>query len=238
VNTTFFPRAALSSAVMLTIGFLGCRPRDRVATSSSRENAVKALNAERICRSPTQSRDWGGILWDSAPRGGISSGTVPKAPRLPHDAVSGLEGEFDLTVISTDTGHGSAAHDTIVRGKLSLHSTPPAYRHPPNPAVEFPFYGASTVDLKRLGPVSLSYSPADSSARRPGVQASYGTADRQLDLTFGNAFTLEGSYFDSGVMFYVFSVDSSGFRGRWREGGLIFPPPQGYFCAWRIPKSG
>lgn len=81
--------------------------------------------------------------------------------------------------------------------------------------------------------MSLAYTPSDTSARRPGVQASYESATGTLELVFGNAFSPDGEYTGSGVFFSIFALDSAGFRGWWRDGGLMAPPAEGYFCAWR-----
>lgn len=195
---------------------------------------MQAQVAADECHSPIRGRDWGALVWDSTTESGARVGHFPSPPSIAANAVDELSGEFVMVVVSTTEATTQLSRDTIVRGRLSLHRTPAAYRHPPNRAIDFPFYGQSTLDLARLGPVSLAYSPADSSVERPGVQVSYNTETGSLDLDFGNAFTPHGTYTDSGVIFYVFHVDSAGFSGWWRDGGLLSPPTQGYFCASRL----
>jgi hypothetical protein len=139
-------------------------------------------------------------------------------------------GNYVLTVVATS----ALEADTIAHGTLWLRPTDAEYKHAPNPEILTPLYGASDIDLRSLGPVSLKYSPASWNQDRPGVLVSYDSVDRTLWLEFGAA---ERDVFitDSGAFFDVFSIDSLGFSGRWVDGGITDPLPEGYFCARRLP---
>jgi hypothetical protein len=176
------------------------------------------------------------VTWDSVTPGGVRTGHVPRPPTVAPAAAATLAGAFDLHVIRTTQYSGpSPAFDTLAVASLILRSPPPAFRHPPNHAIEFIAYGWSNIDLRRLGPVSLAYSPADSSADRPGAQVSYNSDTETLGFVLGNAFSpTRGMALDAGVYFDVIAVDSTGFRGWWQDGGLS--PAKGYFCAWRAQE--
>lgn len=142
------------------------------------------------------------------------------------EAAQIVQGTFALTVVATQGG----GPDTLVRGQLTLQPTDSAHRHPPNPAITFLSHGATDVDLTRLGPVSLAYSPAASDADRPGIQVSHD--GEHLSMIAGNAFGRVITT-DAGVLFWIVAGDEAGFRGRWEDGGRRTPLPGGYFCAVR-----
>src|SRR5262249_29451078 len=90
-------------------------------------------------------------------------------------------------------------------------------------------------------PNYLSYAPrADSSDKRvQPIEASYESQRGRLNFTIGNPGL---RWTDSGIILDVFSLSSSGFVGRWVDGGrFVFAPdstgggvhPQGYFCMRR-----
>lgn len=137
-------------------------------------------------------------------------------------------GAFHLTVVATQ----GAGTDTIVRGRLTLVPTDSAFRRARNPAVTFPNRGATDVDLRRLGPVSLAYSPAVEDAEAPGIQV--WLMGPELSMVAGNAYGRVTRH-DAGVRFWVVEGSEAGFRGRWMDQGLApLPTPGGYFCAVRL----
>ena len=82
--------------------------------------------------------------------------------------------------------------------------------------------------------MSLLYSPSARDQDWPGVQMIHDAGDRNLVMIFGAAEGQEYSYTDVGVIFFVYSIDSLGFKGRWVDGGLRRPLPSGYFCGVRL----
>jgi hypothetical protein len=142
-------------------------------------------------------------------------------------------GHYSLTVIETSGYPG----DTIAHGDLWLVPTDSAHRPAGPPERTSPMYGWSSIDLKSLAPVSLLYSPSVRDQDRPGVQMIHDAKDRNLVMIFGNAESDTGVTTDIGVVFFVYSIDSLGFKGRWVDGGLRRPLPSGYFCGVRSSDS-
>jgi hypothetical protein len=94
-----------------------------------------------------------------------------------------------------------------------------------------PLVGWTDVRLDTIAPVSLLYSPASRDTTMPGVLAVYDPGRRSPLLLLG------GRGRDAGVFFLVTEVSDSGFNGRWRDGGLRVPGPEGVFCAVRVIDS-
>jgi hypothetical protein len=152
----------------------------------------------------------------------VSSITVP---------IETFAGDYALTAVA----YAPLGSDTIAHGMLWLRPTDTKYRKAPNPDITHPLFGASNIDLRSLGPVSLAYSPASRSRVRPGVQATYSSSKRTLKLIFGAA-SGPGFYVDAGVLFNIYRIDSTGFSGGWVDGGHGSPLPGGYFCALRVTR--
>jgi hypothetical protein len=186
----------------MVAGCLGRTP-DNVS-----DQTTSSARARELCEPPT----------DSAP------------PALTAAQVDALAGRYALTVVGTQGVSG----DSVARGTLELWRADSAQAHNPWRAEDgraFPLAGASDIDLKRIAPVSLAYSPATRDRDRPGVQV-----HRDGSMWFGNAF---GRVFtlDAGVVFTHLQLDGRGFRGEWQEGGLRMVNgaiPAGYFCAVRL----
>ena len=146
------------------------------------------------------------------------------------EQVDGLAGKYSLTVVGTQGVSG----DTVARGTLELWRADSTQAHNflrPEEGRVFPLAGASDIDLKRIGPVTLAYSPARRDHDRPGVQI-----HRDGSMWFGNAFGRVITT-DAGVVFDRVRLDGTGFRGEWQEGGLGAVNgviPAGYFCAVRL----
>ena len=144
--------------------------------------------------------------------------------------VDALAGKYVLTVVRTQGVSG----DTVVRGRLELWRADSAQAHNflrPEEGRVYPLAGVSDIDLKRVGPVTLAYSPGRRDHDRPGVQV-----HRDGSMWFGNAFGRVITL-DAGVMFRPLQLDATGFRGEWQEGGLGAVNgviPAGYFCAVRL----
>ena len=144
--------------------------------------------------------------------------------------VDALAGNYALTVVGTQGVSG----DTVVRGRLELWRADSVQAHDflhPEEGRKHPLVGISDIDLKRLGPVTLAYSPGRRDHDRPGVQV-----HRDGSMWFGNAFGRVITL-DAGVVFRPLEVDATGFRGEWQEGGLGAVNgviPAGYFCAVRL----
>lgn len=93
--------------------------------------------------------------------------------------------------------------------------------------------GSSTIDLTRLGPVTLAHAVASVDPRSPGVQGFRHSPQEPYLLSFGNSMTSRGLADDAGVYFQVTEVTAIGFRGTWYDGGRRAPSPHGFFCAYR-----
>ena len=204
-----------------------------VATGAAHDSPSMA--SARECPRPNGDPDWAGLDW-SATTPDEAKRAFPRDVVIPSPAVSRLGGTYSL-VVATATGEGTASPDAAreARGRMTLLPTPAEYRHAPNPRIEYPFYGFTTVRLDSLGPVSLAYSPADSAARRPGVQVRRDADSRTVELILGNASTPAGVTLHAGLTFTVLMMDSLGFRGWWMNNALErvgSEPLVGYFCAW------
>lgn len=140
----------------------------------------------------------------------------------------GLVGSYELTVVA----QGGATSDSAVTGTLELDSTT-AIPAVPNSAISLPLSGTSSVDLTRVGPVSLVYSPSSRDPVRPGVQVLYNSATHTYTMIFGNALSPRGTPDDAGVYFDVVRIGPDGFDGRW-NGGRHAAKTRGYFCARRV----
>lgn len=136
-----------------------------------------------------------------------------------------IPGRYDLTVIAS-----RALSDTLVTGGMTLVRAESIFGPSRGSRLVFPLVGWSNLALAQLADVSLAYSPASTDERRPGVEAIYDGEGRTLTLVFGNGGKAVST--DAGVFFRVVSVDSSEFRGLWKDGG--FGRGGGYFCARRI----
>ncbi len=145
--------------------------------------------------------------------------------------IESFAGDYALVVVVT----AGFENDTIAHGSLWLRPTDSSHGRAPNPDVTFPLAGASDIDLGSIGPVSLLYSAASVSQDKPGVQVAYDSETQELWLMFGSASGRDYVTIHSGVLFNVFSIDSLGFSGRWVDGGIFQPVPEGYFCARRLP---
>lgn len=146
------------------------------------------------------------------------------------DGAERLAGTYTLVVVDRA--------NRIASGNLQLMPTDSAHRYTRIPNWLFPLRGAADVHLDTFGRVSVAYSPSTLSADRPGVQTIYDRRDGSLKLVFGAAVGDSGGYADAGVFFTVSAIDSSGFAGRWRDGGLAPEVLGGYFCARRVRRSG
>lgn len=201
------------------------------------------MNTHRIALTVLACSTLGGCIartpGDSSGRAGTSAedeGCRPPPesdpPALRPAQIEALAGKYALTVVGTQ----GVAGDTVVRGELELWRADSAHAHNhlrPEDGRVFPLAGASDIDLKRVAPVTLAYSPDSRDRDRPGVQVR-----RNGSMWFGNAF---GPVFtaDAGVLFDRLRIDDGGFRGEWREGGLSLVngvAPAGYFCAIALER--
>ena len=175
------------------------------------------------CRSVVSERDWHAYR---AIR--IDSNTTSYEATWPElspsfDPIS-LVGTFTFAVVETR----SSRPDSSAVGRLSLWVTPAQYET----VQQAPVIGATDVDFTTFGRLNTAYSAAARDPLQPGVQ--FAQLGRRAVLVLGAASTSQSRWKDAGLMFYLFEVDSSGFRGRWREGSQSSNPAQGYFCAMRI----
>lgn len=166
-----------------------------------------------------------------------SRATTSNACTAPDTALGGqglkvvprdIAGRYQLTVVASG-GEGTSS----VTGELVLDTTSEVPRSASS-VVSYPLGGSSTVDLTKLGPVTLAHSPATSIKGRPGVQARYDSLAATLRLVFGNSKSVRGVQRDAGVYFDVLELSPDGFRGRWTDGGRTSAAPAGYFCATRV----
>ncbi|SRR6266516_2513110 len=140
-----------------------------------------------------------------------------------------LVGSFMLTVVAQE------GIDTIVRAHLHLSQTASADRRLPNPAVSIPAIGFTEAPVGEFPGVKLAYATTSRDDRLPGVQAVHNSTDRNLILMFGAAFNDSLMFIHQGLLFRVFQLDSSGFRGRWQAD---YPSvPNGFFCATKVEAS-
>jgi len=170
-----------------------------------------------------------------------SFGQVCPLPRSPHDL--GIDSSSELPralhttfrtslaqIVGTYQLRVAAEHraDTVL-GQMSLRKAPSVmYRF------QVPYQGTSDIDLTKVGPVSLGYSPARDDSLWPGVQFRYERTPGRASLVFGGAFSPQGAIMDAGVTFYLSEVDTLGMRGWWENGGRELPHAWGYFCARKL----
>jgi hypothetical protein len=185
------------------------------------------------CVSPTPERIRPEPVPDSVRPDGSAFYPLRKRRAVDPAVVPNLAGTFDLTVISTNSRFWQ---DTIVQGELVLRPAPAKYRKFPNPDVEAVYFGTSSVNLRRLGPVNLAHSASSAADTLPGVEVTYSKRDSALALSFGNSMSNGNITLDAGVFFEVFYADSSRMTGRWIDGSANASEslPQGYFCASRV----
>lgn len=154
-----------------------------------------------------------------------------------------LAGDYALTVVATS----GFRRDTIAYGTLRLRPTDVQHRRAPNREVTYPLYGSADIDLGPLGPISLESPPTSRDPEHPGVTGVHSAASLETTLVLGTALP-EGFTFDAGVLLNVFSIDSLGFSGRWKDGGAQqsldpndpryrAPRLEGYFCARRFTTT-
>jgi TonB family protein len=154
-----------------------------------------------------------------------------------------LAGDYALTVVATS----GFRRDTIAYGTLRLRPTDVQYRRAPNPEVTYPLYGSADIDLGPLGPISLESPPTSRDPEHPGVTGVHFEASLKTTLVLGTGLP-KGVTFDAGVLLDVFSIDSLGFSGRWKDGGAQqsldpnhpryrAPRLEGYFCARRFTTT-
>lgn len=203
----------------LLVALLAC------SSASARQDAAP-------CGPPFPGRTWGSATAGPKEADGSQTFYYPPPPRLVQhaDDIGLWARTYALTVVRTSPG---VASDTVTRGTLWLRPSPGPSAFGLAADNVLPLVGATTVDLSSLGPVSLAHSPADTSLLEPGVQVFMDQPSGGVTLWLGNSFTRKGSSTDAGVQFIVFAADSSGLRGWWRDGGLLAPTPEGYFCAAR-----
>ena len=162
-------------------------------------------------------------------------------PRSPHDL--GIDSSAELPralhttfhaplaqVIGTYQLRVAAEHraDTVT-GRMSLGKAPSVMRR-----LQAPYQGTSDIDLTKVGPVALGYSPTRNDSLWPGVQFRYERAPGRASLQFGSAFSPRGAIMDAGVIFYLSEIDSLEMRGWWENGGRELPHAWGYFCAHKL----
>ena len=153
-------------------------------------------------------------------------GQLPEA--LVNQPLDWLAGLYSFRVVATRGYSG----DTMSVGRLHLLTTDESHRAAGPGARTSPLYGWTEVDLSLFGRVGLAYSPTSRDPNRPGVQVIVDREHKNLGMVVGAASTGDTVYFDAGVVFFVYAVDSLGFSGLWKDGGLT-GLPAGYFCAQR-----
>lgn len=160
--------------------------------------------------------------------------------RLAPRTIDSLAGTYDLTVIGSTRG----VRPSITRGILELWRPDSAHRfytlsgynHPLKVDTSAPtirLAGATTVDLRAAGALSIRHSLASRDPDQPGVQV-----DGAGEIVFGNSMGPRGLATDSGIFFDIHDLDPHGFAGTWVDGGNIGPLPHGYFCARRRERRG
>jgi hypothetical protein len=144
-----------------------------------------------------------------------------------------LSGSYALTVIATEGYSG----DTLSAGTLRLLPTDEFHREAGPPTRTRALYGWTDVDLSVFGRTSLAYPATSRDPNRPGIEVIVDRTEKNIVMTLGAASVGDTIYFDQGLFFFVYAVDSSGFSGLWQDGGRT-GLPSGYFCAERIGGEG
>lgn len=134
-------------------------------------------------------------------------------------------GVYNLQVVAS----GKARSEAVVTGELRLHQA--EGREPMH--TKLLFLGSSSVELSRLGPVSLMYSPTSTTRDAPGVELVADFVANSYTMVFGNATSGAQTALDAGVYFEIEQVGPNGFEGTWQDGGRRTTAPRGYFCARR-----
>jgi len=182
-----------------------------------------AQTPQSDCRSVATDRNW--HAYRSIRIDSNTTSYEAAWPELPPSfEAASLVGTFVMKVVVTN----SPRSDSLALGRMSLWVTPKRYQSV-QPAK---IIGATDLDFATFGHLNTGYSPAARDALQPGVQ--FVQIGRRAVFVLGAATTHQNRWKDAGLMFYLFEVDSSGFRGRWREGSPSSNPAQGYFCAKRI----
>jgi hypothetical protein len=104
------------------------------------------------------------------------------------------------------------------------------------PGLSFPLYGGTSVDLEGLGEADFLYRLTSGDQDLPGVQVHYTEPDGELTLILGAAASKDAAWLDTGVIFTVQQIDTSGFYGSWTGGGLR-SGASGYYCARRFQSD-
>lgn len=207
--------------VLALLGLAACAP--------SRSDDMTVLEpAARTCEDPGQgSTEWLGV---------------------DHNEWATLAGQYELDVVPT----GGAPPGTAGGGRMtlwvndSLHQRFSVFHEfRPDVPLFFPFYGA--VDSSFVWPtwISTMTDPASRDPDMPGIQ--FHKSGPHLSFIVGSPTNPRITVSDAGVLFYVRVVDTLGMRGRWEDGGWVYPVPpsgetwgrpEGYFCAWKPAGSG
>jgi hypothetical protein len=148
-----------------------------------------------------------------------------KEPSLADD----LEGVYDIVFVAT----GGTVEDSMVQGSLVLHPNDTAMSRTSDPGFTVPFFGATTTELSRLGPVQFATPPSSDGPDAPGVQVFYDSVAGELTLFVGIPRMFKGDRFTiathAGLMLRVTKADRTGFAGSW-IGSLGL---DGHYCALR-----
>jgi len=205
------------------------RPRLLIASLLTFLGTSTSSAQVATCVDPTpEQRDWWHWTASTHPDSvGILHAPEPPRVRLA-DARAQLAGRYKLTLVQTLGGPDQAS------GFLVLEA-------PDKEDQESKRLLRGHLDgLDSVGPFSGAPIPPSSlDPKHPGVEAYYGK-DQRLELWVGNPGM---EWTDSGVDLAVFELTDDGIRGRWIYGGAVtvvengnsLGPPQGYFCASRVP---
>ena len=181
------------------------------------------------CVDPTpEQRDWWHWTASTHPDSlGILYAPEPPLVRLT-DAGAQVAGRYKLTLVQT-LGDPERAS-----GYLVLEA-PDKKDHESQRLLRGHLVGLDSTEPFSGSPVL----PSSLDPKQPGVEAFY-DKNQRLDLWVGNPGL---GWTDSGVELAVFELTNDSIRGRWIYGGAVtvvengksLGPPQGYFCASRIP---
>jgi len=148
-----------------------------------------------------------------------SGGSQVLFPNQP--AARDLAGDYTIRIVV----ESSATGNIVVQGRMTLGSADRAGRDSGAQA-GFLLEGWTDANLHALGQIDILYSPSSRDPKKPGVYAIL-RPEGNLVLVIG------GLAQDRGVFFSILESSSSGFKGRWQDGGLRIGKLHGYFCAER-----
>jgi len=142
----------------------------------------------------------------------------------------GIAGDYDFQMVLV-------SHDSIpeshVSGTLRLTATSRNHRSSGDRHITFPFYGSSSIELGKLGEVTVAHPVSSTDPDRPGVQVSYDSRDSTLSMMLGNSYGSRGMATDAGVVLDVRTLTDSEIGGRWDNGARTTAPLFGYYCLSR-----